>query len=68
MTTQTTLFPEPTATLELLGLRTAELQLSLDASAMQRVAAQWQRLEAMAKLISAQSLGADDEPAMTYTP
>lgn len=68
MTTHASTTPEPTAAQQLLALRAAELQLPLDAAAMQRVAVQWQRLEAMAEHVAAQPLGTTDEPAMTYNP
>ncbi|MGA8009676.1 MAG: AtzG-like protein [Thiomonas sp.] len=53
---------------ELLALRVQELQLALDAAALERVGMQWQRLEAMARLVCAEPLDDSDEPAMTFIP
>lgn len=53
---------------ELLALRVQELQLALDAAALERVGMQWQRLEAMARLVCAEPLDGSDEPAMTFIP
>ena len=49
-----------------LAQRAKALQLTLDAAALERVAQQWQRLEAMALLVSAIPLDVTDEPAMTF--
>lgn len=46
----------------------AQLHLALADDAMQRVAAQWARLQAMASTMSEDPLGIADEPAPVFTP
>ncbi|OIQ95796.1 hypothetical protein GALL_222550 [mine drainage metagenome] len=46
----------------------AQLDLALADDAMQRVAAQWSRLQAMASTLTQEPLGIADEPAPVFTP
>jgi hypothetical protein len=46
----------------------AQLNLALADDAMQRVAAQWARLQAMASTLALEPLGIADEPAPVFTP
>lgn len=46
----------------------AQLQLALADDTMQRVAAQWERLQALASTMSEERLGIADEPAPVFTP
>jgi replicative DNA helicase len=46
----------------------AQLDLAQADDAMQRVAAQWARLQAMASVLSEEPLGIADEPAPIFTP
>ncbi|MDD4887558.1 MAG: DUF4089 domain-containing protein [Thiomonas sp.] len=45
-----------------------QLDLALTDDAMQRVAAQWTRLQTMASVLTEEPLGIADEPATVFTP
>ncbi|MHB1667861.1 DUF4089 domain-containing protein [Thiomonas sp.] len=46
----------------------AQLDLVLADDAVQRMAAQWARLQAMASMLTEEHLGIADEPAPVFTP